>query len=96
MNNFYGTVMSFEYLPYGSFRFLSEEEIKVFDLDMIPENSLIGYILENDLEYPEELHDLHNDYPLCPEKTEVSFNMLSKYCKHIVDWYSIRVGGVKN
>ena len=27
--------MSFEYLPYGDFKFSSEEEIKVFDLDMI-------------------------------------------------------------
>ena len=86
-----------EYLPYGSFRFLSEEEIKVFDLDviLIPENSLIGYIIEVDLEYPEELHDLHSDYPLCPEKIEVSYEMLSKYCKHIVNRYGIRVGGVK-
>ena len=27
-----------------------------------------GYILEIDLEYPEELHELHNDYPLAAEK----------------------------
>ena len=95
MNNLYGTVMSFEYLPYGDFKFLSEEEIEKFDLDMISENSLIGYILKVDLEYPEELHDSHNDYPLYPENIEVGYDMLSSYCKEIVDWYGIKVGGVK-
>ena len=95
MNNLYRTVMSFEYLPYGDFQFLSEEEIKLFDLGMISENSLIGYILKVDLEYPEEFHDYHNDYPLCPEKIEVGYEMLSNYCKEIVDWYGIKVGGVK-
>ena len=95
MNNLYGTVMSFDYSPYENFKFLSEEEIKVFDLYSIPENSLIGYILEVDLEYPTFLHDLHNDYPLCPEKIEVGYDMLSNYSKEIVDWYGIKVGGVK-
>ena len=67
MNNLCGTVMSFDYLPSEGFRFLSEEEIKGFHLDCISENSLIGYISEVDLGYPKELHDSHNDYPLCPE-----------------------------
>ena len=49
MNNLFGTVMSFNYLPYEGFRFLSEEEINGFDLDCISENSFIGYILEVDL-----------------------------------------------
>ena len=95
MNNLFGTVMSFDYLPYGGFRWLSKEEIKRFDIYSIPENSKIGYILEVDLEYPKRLHDLHNDYPLCPEKVEVKYEMLSKYCKDIVDRYNIKVGGVK-
>ena len=52
--------------------------------------------MEVDLEYCKELHDLDNDYPLCPEKIEVSSDMLSNYCKDIADWYGIKVGGVKN
>ena len=33
---------------------------------------------EVDLEYPHKLHELHNDYPLAPEKLPVSSDMLSK------------------
>ena len=64
-----------------------------FDLNF-GENSSIGYILEVDLEYPNELHDLHNDYPLAPQKLEISQNMLSKYCSDIADEYQIKIGGV--
>ena len=55
----------------------------------------IGYFLEVDLEYPNELHELHNHYPLAPEKLAVSNNMLSNYCKKIADKYDIKVGDVK-
>ena len=95
VNNLYGTVMSFDYLPYGGSKFLSDKEINDFDLYSIPENSLIGYILEVDLEYCKEIHGLHSDYPSCPEKMEVIHDMLSKYCKDIVDGYGIKVGDVK-
>ena len=57
--------------------------------------SLIGYFLEVDFQYPDELHELHNDYPLAPEKLAVSSDMLSKYCKKIADKYEIKVGDVK-
>ena len=70
-NNLYGIVMSFDYLPYGDFRWLSKEEIERFDLDSISENSKTGYILEVDLKYCKELNDVHNDYPLYPEHIEV-------------------------
>ena len=62
----------------------------------VSEKSSIGYFLEVDLEYPEELHELHNDFPLAPEKRAVSSDMLSKYCKKIADKYEIKVGDVKN
>ena len=82
-------------LPSGGFKFLSDKEINSFNLDSIAKNSLIGYILEVDLEYCKELHDSHSDYPLCPEKIEVSNDMLLKYCNDIADRYQIKVGGVK-
>ena len=53
--------------------------------------SLMGYFPEVDLEYSDELHELHNDYPLAPEKLAVSSDMLSKYCKKIADEYEIKV-----
>ena len=64
-------------------------------MDSISENSSIGYILEVDLEYCSKLHDKYDDYPLCPEKIEISSDMLSKYCSDIAHKYGIKVGGVK-
>ena len=49
------------------------------------QNSPIESILEVDREYPDELHELHNDYPLAPEKLEISHNMLSNYCSNIAN-----------
>ena len=41
------------------------------------------------------MHKLHNDYPLAPEKLEITHDMVSDYCKKIADKYGIKVGGVK-
>ena len=91
MNNLYGCGMS-DYLPYGGFKWL--KSVDNFDLNSISEKSPIGYILEVDLEYLDELHVLDNDYPLAPEKLAVSYDMLSDYCKKIADEYAIKVGDV--
>ena len=50
-------------LPVCDFKFWGEQEVNRFNLDSISENSEIGYILEVDLKYPKEMHDLHIDYP---------------------------------
>ena len=63
-------------------------------MDSISENKPIRYFLEVDFEYPSELHDFHNDYPLTPEKLEIDSDMLSKYCSDIADKYEIKVGEV--
>ena len=57
--------------------------------------SLIGYFLELDLQYSNKLHEIHNDYPLAPEKLAASSDMLSKHCKRIADKYEIKVSVVK-
>ena len=42
-----------------------------------------------------ELHELHNDFSLAPEKFAVSNDMLSKHCKKIADKYETKVSDVK-
>ena len=53
-----------------------------------------GYSLEVDLEYCKKLQNSHSDYPLAPEKLEISSDMLSKYCSDIATKCEIKVGGV--
>ena len=53
-----------QYLCYGGFKWL--KNIDEFDVMPISEKSPMGYFLEVDLKYSDELHELHNDYPLAP------------------------------
>ena len=93
-NNLYGWAMS-QYLPTGGFEWLSPKQIEKINLGKYTENSNKGMILEVDLEYPQELHDLHNDYPLAAEKLCMTKNMLSPYCKQILEKFNITIGQVK-
>lgn len=90
-NNLYGYAMS-QYLPTGNFKWLSQKKIDGLNLDKYEKESKKGLILEVDLEYPEQLHDLHNSYPLAPEQIKVQKNMLSNYCKQIAEKYNISTG----
>ena len=90
-NNLYGWAMS-QYLPTGGFRWMTQKQIDKTNLALYKEDSKKGLILEVDLEYPNELHDLHNDYPLAPEKVKVTKKMLSKYCERISKKYKISTG----
>ena len=69
-NNLYGCGMS-QKLPVHSFKWMSNKEIEnLFNNQIVQVWEKMPCILEVDLIYPEELHDLHNDYPLCPERVE--------------------------
>ena len=90
-NNLYGWAMS-QYLPTGGFEWLTEEEV---DLSKYNDESEKGLVLEVDLEYPGELHDLHNDYPLAAEKIKITEDMLSPYCREIAEKFKVKVGLVE-
>ena len=92
MNNLYDWAMS-EYFPYGGFKWL--KNVDGFDVISTGKKCKIGFILEVDLEYPEELHALHNDYPLAPEKLAVSYDILPIYCNKVAEKHEIKVGDVK-
>ena len=71
-----------------------KKENDKFDINSIGKNRSYGYILEVGLQYPDELHELHNDYPLAPEKLEITHTILSKYCSSIGNKYDIKIGAI--
>ena len=78
-NNLYGYAMC-QPLPCGEYEWYNPEYISLEFINQYDfETCETGYILEVDLEYPKELHDEHNDYPLAPEVMCVKADMLSKY-----------------
>ena len=83
-NNLYGWAMS-QPLPTHEFDWLTEKEIKSIDFTKVKDDADEGYILEVNLEYPEEIHDQHADYPLAPEHIQVTPDMLSPYAKSIAE-----------
>ena len=78
-NNLYGAGMS-SYLPYKNFKWNNDvwNEDKILALE---DKSLKGYHFKVDLEYPKELHDLHNGYALCSENMLVKNEMLNDFQK---------------
>ena len=62
-NALYGWAMTTP-LPVGDFKWMEEKELENW--------KNFPCILEVDLEYPKKLHDLHNDYPLAPERLKIN------------------------
>ncbi len=82
-------------LPSHGFRWLIQEEIAQLDIQSIPDDTSEGYFLEVDLEYPHHLHDLHNNYPLAPEKMSVTRDMLFPLARSMFDQLNLIDGNVE-
>ena len=83
-NNLYGCAMT-EKLPTHGFKWLSSGEMEnLFNNQIVQVWEKTPCILEVDLEYPEKLHDSHNDYPLCPERVECK-NKVEKLIPNLRD-----------
>ena len=91
-NNLYGWAMS-QSLPTHDFEWLVEEKARNMDVTSIAKDGENGYILGVDLEYPSELHDLHNDYPLAPEAFDIKTEMLSPYQKTLLKQLGMKTTG---
>ena len=80
-NNLYGQAMV-QPLPISNFEWSEERDVNTL-IETFADNETNGCIVKCDLEYPAELHDSHNDYPLAPERKLVTQNMLSPYAANL-------------
>ena len=83
-----------QYLPISNFKWV--KNINKFEqkLMQLKKDSSTGHILEVDLDYPNKLHDIHNEYPLAPEKINIPKEWLSKYSLKIANVHNITTGTV--
>lgn len=83
-NNLYGGSMISK-LPLNSYVWADETQFTSDVIKQLDSNADVGYFFEVDLEYPRELHDKHNDYPLAVEKMIITNGMKSEYSKRLSD-----------
>ena len=74
-NNLYGYAMS-GFLPISGFKSIDPKE---FGMKKYTSNNWKGWVYKVDFEYPKELQELHNDYPLAPDQIEIKKEMLFSY-----------------
>ena len=97
-NNLYGWAMC-KPLPTGNFEWLSNLDllklqilisVGVNPIDYVSDTKSL--ILEVDLEYPAELHDHHNDYPLAPQSLKIERDWQSDYCRAVREEHNVPTG----
>ena len=70
-------------LPYRKFKWLEKDKFTKLDFSTINTKGKTGYILEVDLEYPQNIHRDTQDYPLAAEKIVVKNSYLSPHSQQL-------------
>ena len=81
-----------KFQPIRGFKWIYPNE---FDLNKYTSASAKVCVWEVDLEYHKELHQLHDDHPLVPDKIEIKEKILSSYQLKVADFYNIPIGNFK-
>ena len=81
-----------QYFSINNFKWVKDIEQKLM---RIKNNTSTGYILKVDLQYPKNLHNIHNEYPLAQEKDNIPKERLSNTCLKIARVSDITTGTVK-
>ena len=95
-NNLYGKSM-LQRLPYKDFKWIDVNDEIINEIinisiedDNDPSIDKNGFLLEVDLEYPQELHDDHEDLPLAPVRRSVKYSTLSPFAKQLCDKFNLK------
>ena len=87
-NNLYGWARS-EYLPYDGIQF--DRNVKLEDILNTPDDSDIGYFIEVDLKYPDNIKAKTRNFPFAPVNKKINCDDFSDYMKEIIpDTYTKR------
>ena len=82
-----------KFLPISGFKWIDRKET---DLNNDTGNNSKRCFLEVTLEWQKELPQLHNDFPLAPDKIDLKWEMLSEYQLKIAELYNILISNIKS
>ena len=94
-NNLYGWAMN-EYRPFDEIKF--DRNVKLEDILINPDDSIIGYFIDVDLTYPDNVKEKTKNFPFAPENKKINpdefsdhmeenkFDTYTQTKKMICDW----------
>ncbi len=92
-NNLYGGIMEHYRLPLNDFQLVDKE---INDILLTDDDDEYGFIVEVDLEIPEELHEYLSDFPPAPTKEVIDVGQLGEFQQNVLERLNVKtVGGTK-